>query len=202
MPQTATRDELNTLVAEILGRETRRIVLIDGYSGSGKAALARELVTLDGVISVSVSSYQLNGALDVRRMRKDVVKPFRRGRTIKGSLQGALNSESRDARLLLITGRGVGDSREPLSADQLWWCESNATQRAQRLGGTGNVPGATFNAIRQRLEQTETDQLRERMIGEADLIVMTDETVDVAPSGDPLPDEQAAAEHGLSLIHI
>lgn len=196
MPQTATRDELNTLVAEILGRETRRIVLIDGYSGSGKAALARELVTLDGVISVSVSSYQLNGALDVRRMRKDVIKPFRRGRTIKGSLQGALNSESRDARLLLITGRGVGDSREPLSADQLWWCESNATQRAQRLGGTGNVPGATFNAIRQRLEQTETDQLRERMIGEADLIVMTDGMVDAAPSGDPLPDEQAVAEHG------
>jgi len=129
MARTLQREELVSVIDELLADGGRTIVLVDGYSGAGKTSLARELVATRGVVAVNGTSYQSEGVIDVRRVRKEIVKPFRRGRPLKGAILGGDEHKGRGANVLLIVGRGISDLSEPLEASQIWWCESNATAR-------------------------------------------------------------------------
>jgi len=218
MAQPATLHQLTLLVQKLAERQGgRELILIDGYPAAGKTTFAAELSALQRVAWTPVDAFMTDDRIDARRIRKDLIRPFRREgkvREVVPSMSGSGLQRGRPLsgiRVLILEGLGVSELARTLRADQVWWMDCAADIRAKRMSGDATgIPGASFSDIKHKLIQAEAGDLRAKTLKIADIIVSTDDepmprlggpsTAEPAANLDLGPESVAAALGSTSAL--
>lgn len=183
MAQTATLHQLSLLVERLAERQGgRELVLIDGYPGAGKTSFAMELAAMSRVAWTPIDVFVTDDRIDVRRIRKDLVRPFKREgkvREVVPSMGSAGLQRGRPVsgtRVLILEGMGVAEVARALRADQLWWMDCDTDIRVERMSGASTgIPGASYSDMKHKLIQAEAANLRGKALKIADVVVATDD---------------------------
>jgi len=174
-----SREEFFKMVDGQARRGQRTIVAFDGYPASGKTTLAMALARIPGVAWVPLDYYRAGVGIDVRRLHRETIKPFRkRGRVpdlthIRGAVMAHQQQRSKGGRiqgvtLLIVEGQGSTLYLDEMGADYLCWVDCERSARLQRVEARSKP---ALQELRDSIEFAETSGRREEAIALANFVV-------------------------------
>lgn len=179
-PSNCTVEELDAHLRKLVAGEDRSVVLIDGYTSAGKTSLATRLAQIPGVAWTPAYLFEADDGLDLRKMKKDLLKPFRkegRVRELVPAMSGSGLQRGRPQsgiKVLIIEGIGVALSSKSIKADQVCWLECDRDRRLERTACIN--PAASVAEIEALFDRHESSDLRSTALQFTDLIVDTNKT--------------------------
>lgn len=187
MVQNFTIEELADYVRALAKGDDRTILLIDGYTASGKTTASMALAQIPNVSWTPSYLFTDAGSLDVRKMKKDLIKPFRKEGKVREVVPAMSGSGIQRGRpqsgnnVLVIEGLGISKSARALKASVVCWIDCPPeTLLARRCILNSQVPKGEHELA----VQSETGSgLRAEALKTADFMI--DSTASQAPHAGP-----------------
>lgn len=186
-PSTCSVEQFDAHIRSLARGDERSVILLDGYTGAGKTSFATRLAQIPGVAWTPIYLFETDDGLDTRKMKKDLLKPFRkegRVRELVPAMSGSGLQRGRPQsgiKVLVIEGPGVAASSKAIKSDEVCWLECHRDRRIDRLLAANSA--ADRDAMDATFDHEESVDMRSAALQVANFVVdMNSADTDEAPA--------------------